>query len=261
MEENSAAIELGPLDNPQFRIAACQYDHWVPGAYTTNDSERSIQRLTNNGAGSGRQITELAPTDTGFGAWSFAASAFILETRLGICYGAFQEYFVRQHTFGNVPETTIGSVGTIALGTEYIVAMFVILAAQQWRHKIPVMMWACLAICVLSLCVRALQPKYISHLIFLQGVCFAIGGGGLYAPVSGYLPEWFSVRNGLARSIIFSGAGAGGMICPIAMNYLLEALGFRIRVGVWDSILGLHEASLAFDAFDCDPKPEPVNGD
>ncbi|KAG8782229.1 hypothetical protein FRC12_021053, partial [Ceratobasidium sp. 428] len=151
-----------------------------------------------------------------------------------------------QRTFGNASEAAIGSVGTIALAIEYFAAMFVILAAQQWRHRIPVIMWTCLGICCLSLVCASFATR-VWHLILLQGVGFGIGGGGVYAPIVVYLSEWFSVRKGLACAIIFCGAGAGGMIYPILVNFLLEGLGFRWALRVWAAyVLASGALSLIF---------------
>ncbi|CAE6364971.1 unnamed protein product [Rhizoctonia solani] len=197
----------------------------------------------------GAATSELLPVDVGFGAWSFVASAFLLDTIIwgfGFTYGVFQEYFIREKSFGDASEAALGAVGTVALGLQYCSALFVILVAQQWRHRVPLMMWICLGICVASL-LGASFTNQIWQLILIQGVCFGIGGGGLYAPVIVYLPEWFSARKGLAAAIIFGGAGAGGTIYPLATNYLLESLGFRWTLRIWAAFtLVLCTISLLF---------------
>ncbi|KEP47903.1 MFS monocarboxylate transporter [Rhizoctonia solani 123E] len=214
------------------------------------DASRSSFRDDSQGEISlGITASQLPPVDVGIGAWSFVASAFILDTIIwgfGFTYGVFQEYFIRQKTFGNASEAALGAVGTVALGLQYCSALFVILAAQQWRHRIPLMMWVCLGICVASLLCASFTNK-VWQLILLQGVCFGIGGGGLYAPVIVYLPEWFSVRKGLAAAIIFGGAGAGGTVYPLITNYLLESLGFRWTLRIWAAFtLVLCTISLIF---------------
>ncbi|QRV75714.1 major facilitator superfamily transporter [Ceratobasidium sp. AG-Ba] len=134
--------------------------------------------------------TPLPPVDRGIKAWSFIVGAFILETLvwgLGFSYGVFQEYHISNNTFNKVSEAAIGAVGTTTLAIGYFECLIVILAAQHWPDKI----W---------------------HLQLLQGICFGIGCGGLYAPVLIYLSEWFSI---------------GGAVFPVTINLLLERFGFR----------------------------------
>ncbi|KAG9095077.1 hypothetical protein FS749_011138 [Ceratobasidium sp. UAMH 11750] len=250
MDQNSSAIELGTLGSQHLSKSQLVDELTNDGmSRAANSSGVATYNFSGNDTATERQLVELAPMDKGFAAWSFVASAFILDTLVwgfGYTYGVFQEYFIRQRTFKDASEAAIGSVGTIALAIEYFAAMFVILAAQQWRHKIPVMMWTCLGICCLSL-VCASFATQIWHLIILQGVGFGIGGGGVYAPIVVYLSEWFSVRKGLACAIIFCGAGAGGMIYPILVNYLLEGLGFRWALRIWAAyVLASGSLSLIF---------------
>ncbi|KAF8667832.1 Major Facilitator Superfamily [Rhizoctonia solani] len=221
----------------------------APSDRTENISSSSFNNVSPEEISLGAARSELLPVDVGFGAWSFVASAFLLDTIIwgfGFTYGVFQEYFIRDKSFGDASEAALGAVGTVALGLQYCSALFVILAAQQWRHRIPLMMWTCLGICVASLLAASFTNK-IWQLILVQGVCFGIGGGGLYAPVIVYLPEWFSARKGLAAAIIFGGAGAGGTIYPLATNYLLENLGFRWTFRIWAAFtLVLCTISLLF---------------
>ncbi|CAE6452218.1 unnamed protein product [Rhizoctonia solani] len=211
MSEVSQEIELGTLGLTRSSKPGLTWRTNPALSDGTENTSRTSFRDVSQAENSLGVTLELPPVDVGFGAWSFVASAFLLDTIIwgfGFTYGVFQEYFIREKTFGNASEAALGAVGTTALGLQYCSALFVILAAQQWRHRV----W---------------------QLILLQGVCFGIGGGGLYAPVIVYLPEWFSVRKGLAAAIIFGGAGAGGTIYPLVTNYLLEGIGFRWTLRIW----------------------------
>ncbi|KAG9079273.1 hypothetical protein FRC06_007856, partial [Ceratobasidium sp. 370] len=80
----------------------------------------------------------LPPVDRGFKAWSFIASAFVIETLvwgLGFTYGVFQEYYISNRTFGNASEAAIGAVGTTTLAIGYFECLVIILAAQHWPDK------------------------------------------------------------------------------------------------------------------------------
>ncbi|KAF8601580.1 MFS general substrate transporter [Ceratobasidium sp. AG-I] len=181
----------------------------------------------------------LPPVDRGVKAWTFVAAAFALETLVwgfGFTYGVFQEYFLHQRTFGDASEAAIGAVGTVALAIEYFENLLVILVVQHWPDKTRLIMWSCLGLCCGSLALASFATK-IWHLILLQGVCFGIGGGALYAPVIVYLSEWFTTRRGLAGAIIFGGSGAGGAIFPIAINYLLSHVGFRWTLRIWAAFM------------------------
>ncbi|CAE6348735.1 unnamed protein product [Rhizoctonia solani] len=181
------------------RDSACSLGETLRNEPNDNDDPRT------------KSSDDLPPMDTGLEAWTFVASAFVLETLIwgfGFTYGIFQEYFTREKTFSDASEAALGAIGTLALGLEYVLAMLVILISQQWRYRV----W---------------------QIILLQGMCFGIGGGGLYAPVIVYLPEWFSARKGLAGAIIFGGAGIGGTLYPLAINYMLKELGFRWALRIW----------------------------
>ncbi|CAE7126103.1 unnamed protein product [Rhizoctonia solani] len=66
-------------------------------------------------------------------------------------YGVFQDYFIRNKTFGDASEAALGAVGTIYIAIEYASLLLLIPVAQQWRHKIPSIMWSCLCVCCISL--------------------------------------------------------------------------------------------------------------
>ncbi|ELU45213.1 MFS_1 domain-containing protein [Rhizoctonia solani AG-1 IA] len=163
-------------------------------------------------------LVSLPPMDKGFAAWSFVAGGFLIETFVwGFAsrYGVFQEYFLHNRTFGDASEAELGAIGTVALATQYFEPLFVNMIAMHWPHR--------------SAARELCNQGQVSHLILLQGIMFGIGGGGLYAPLS----EWFSVRRGLAASIIFGGSGAGGACFPVAVNLLLTNLGFRWTLRIW----------------------------
>ncbi|CAE6519486.1 unnamed protein product [Rhizoctonia solani] len=58
---------------------------------------------------------------------------------------------------------------------------------SQWRYRIPLIMWSCLGMCSISL----VCASFVTRLILAQGVCFGIGGGGLYALIVVYASTTF----------------------------------------------------------------------
>ncbi|KAH7335031.1 major facilitator superfamily domain-containing protein [Rhizoctonia solani] len=242
MTSNLNDVELGiTRENQSVSVSAAVVKVPTTASYDSSkqnsacSSQETLRDESNyNGDSQKKSFDDLPPMDSGIRAWTFVASSFILETLIwgfGFTYGVFQEYFTREKTFGDASEAALGAIGTVALGLEYILSMMVILMAQKWRYRIPLMIFA----------------TQVWQLILLQGVCFGVGGGGLYAPVIVYLPEWFSARKGLAAAIVFGGAGTGGALYPLALNYMLKELGFRWTLRIWAAyMLVLGALSLLF---------------
>ncbi|KAF8601582.1 MFS general substrate transporter [Ceratobasidium sp. AG-I] len=255
MELQQPDIPLQAFTPQASRQASQEYSTTLRGSVISGsqkDTGAIVQREDSRGRIASPEelaLPSLPPVDGGVQAWTFVAAAFVLETLVwgfGFTYGVFQEYFLHQRTFGDASEAAIGAVGTVALAIEYFEVLLVILVAQQWPDKTRLMMWSCLCICCGSLVLASFATK-VWHLILLQGICFGIGGGGLYAPVIIYLSEWFTTRRGLAGSIIFGGSGAGGALFPLAINYLLSHLGFRWTLRIWAAFMLVFGAlALAF---------------
>ncbi|CAE6428862.1 unnamed protein product, partial [Rhizoctonia solani] len=267
MDTTSENIELGALNNikPRSECRATTIRN-PPGPSTLDD------RFPHADFVLGTNASELPPVDTGFGAWSFVASAFVLDTLIwgfGLIYGVFQEYFIRNKTFGNSSEAALGAVGTISIAMEYASLMILIPVAQQWRHKIPLMMWICLCICCACLVGASFVTQVSKEwccaytlLITRRKIYLATNFGTrrLFRDccrgslrsndcLRAYcqLSEWFSARKGLATAIIWGGMGAGGAFYPLVVNYLLTRVGFRWTLRIWAIYMFLvSAASLCF---------------
>ncbi|CUA73150.1 hypothetical protein RSOLAG22IIIB_10590 [Rhizoctonia solani] len=243
MDTTSGNIELGALNGSKSRPDPAPIETRVSSGRSALNDETSRSDFV-----LGTNASELPPVDTGFGAWSFVVSAFALDTLIwgfGLTYGVFQDYFIRNKTFGNASEAALGAVGTISLAIEYASLLFLIIISQQWRHRIPLIMRTCLCVCCASLLCASFTTQ-VWQLIIVQGVCFGAGAGGLYAPIVVYLSEWFSARKGLATAIIFGGMGAGGALYPLAINYLLTKLGFRWTMRIWAAFMFTVSVSSLF---------------
>ena len=48
-----------------------------------------------------------------------------------------------------------------------------------------------------------------------------------YTPCCTLLFEWYYARRGMAMGIMYAGSGAGGVIYPLLVNYLLKTIGYR----------------------------------
>ncbi|KAF8690993.1 Major Facilitator Superfamily, partial [Rhizoctonia solani] len=232
MVSDVGAAELG-LSKTNTRHSSVRASTAVSDSSSARDSACSLgETLRNEPNGNDdlnrKSFDDLPPMDTGFAAWTFVAASFVLETLIwgfGFTYGIFQECFTREKTFMGASEAALGAIGTLALGLEQVLQLLgggrILILYNHTDSFNHVVLFGNL-LCQLG------RSKFRD-----EGMCFGIGGGGLYAPVIVYLPEWFSVRKGLAGAIIFGGAGIGGIFYPLALNYMLKGLGFRWTLRIW----------------------------
>ncbi|KAF8901161.1 major facilitator superfamily domain-containing protein [Gymnopilus junonius] len=168
----------------------------------------------------------------------FCVSACVFETFIwgwNNTYGIFQGS--SSPPFDNASPAAISIIGTASLGIQYMEIIVLIAFFQRYPEYAKPSMWICLFICVVSLIVSSFATQ-IWHLILLQGVIFGLSAGILYAPIVMWLSDWFVTRRGLAGGIIFGGSGVGGFVFPLAMGYLLNAVGFRWTLRIWALALG-----------------------
>ncbi len=78
---------------------------------------------------------------------------------------------------------------------------------------------------ILTALVTSSFATQVWHLIFTQGILYAIGGSFLYAPIMFYLDEWFIHRKGLAFGIMWAGVGSVGGKHPDRFTILTELVG------------------------------------
>lgn len=93
-----------------------------------------------------------------------------------------------------------------------------------------------LIICSLSMALSSFCNT-VPQLIGVQGVLFGCGGCIAYCPCTLYIDEWFDRRKGMAYGIVWSAAGAGGVILPLALQASLDSLGFRTTMRIWSGII------------------------
>ena len=67
----------------------------------------------------------------------------------------------------------------------------------------------------------------VTHLVLSQGIGFGIGGCIAYSPSILFMPDWFDKRRGWATGMLYCGATLGGTTFPLALNALLQSVGFR----------------------------------
>lgn len=92
-------------------------------------------------------------------------------------------------------------------------------------------------IVTLASMVGASFANNIAQLLGTQGILLGFGGSLLYFPVFIYVDEWFVKRRGLAYGVLIAGDGAGGVIIPLIMEWILNAWGFRTALRAWAIVL------------------------
>ncbi|KAG8935189.1 hypothetical protein FRC01_007422 [Tulasnella sp. 417] len=171
----------------------------------------------------------LPPIDTGFDAYAYLVSAWMLELLVWsfpFSYGVFLNYYITVLFPPDDPQLNLlPVVGTLSSGIIYIGFLGLLL-------------------CVLGLVGAGFATRPV-HLVVTQGVIYSIGGNLLYFPVLTYLMEWFSVKRGLANGILFTGTGLGGVVVPFITEVLLRRYGHKITFFILAAIFG----GLALPAF------------
>ncbi|PON27771.1 hypothetical protein TGAM01_v203538 [Trichoderma gamsii] len=207
-------------------------------ADTLNHDEQELDVLgaSSEPQGSSAEFS-LPPVDTGAAAWLFLAACWGVEALtfgFGFSFGVFQDYYSSHAPFDG--SGGIAAIGTTTTGIMYIGTPFVValcrLYPRQARWFTPVgLVIASLALALSSFCTT------VPQLIVTQGILYGVGSCFAYCPCTLYIDEWFVRRKGLAYGIVWSAAGAGGVILPLVLQALLDSLGFQNAVRVAAGIL------------------------
>ncbi|KZP33374.1 MFS general substrate transporter [Athelia psychrophila] len=176
-----------------------------------------------------RNESILAPVDGGFGAWSFLAAAFLVETIVWgfpSAFGVFLAEYLKNPVYLSQPGATsllplIGSLSTGIIYCSGVVIYPFTSRYPQWRRTLILVGGF---ICFASL-FGASYATTVNQLVALQGVLYAIGGSLLYAPCLCYVSEWFVKKQGLANGVLSAGTAVGGLILPFIIPRLVAVHG------------------------------------
>ncbi|KAJ7601155.1 MFS general substrate transporter [Mycena floridula] len=178
-----------------------------------------------------RNESSLAPVDGGFGAWSFLAAAFIVESVIWgypTAFGIFLDAYLKDATFASQKHATIllPLIGNVATGLMYCSGVALNPILVRYPNIRGPLSWVGSVISLGSLFAASYTTKIV-NLIVLQGVLYAFGGSFVYGSCISYLPEWFIHRRGLANGVIFAGTGVGGLVLPLIVPPLINAYGIQ----------------------------------
>ncbi|KAG8942204.1 hypothetical protein FRC00_011939, partial [Tulasnella sp. 408] len=151
---------------------------------TSNWDHRLIEAEVPNTA------VSLPPVDTGFDAYAYLASAWILELLVWsfpFSYGVFLNYYTTVLFPPDDPQLNLlPVVGTLSSGIIYIASVVILPLIIQYPGHMRRVSFVGLLLCVLGLVGAGFSTRP-AHLVVTQGVIYSIGGNLLYFPVLTYL--------------------------------------------------------------------------
>ncbi|KAJ3548415.1 hypothetical protein NM208_g1014 [Fusarium decemcellulare] len=215
----------------------------------TEDTSQSVQQRhtpdnTSETQAQGPEFS-LPPADTGKQAWLFLAACWVVEAvtfGFGFSFGVFQDYYTHHEPFagsGGIAAIGTTTTGIMYIGTPFVVALCRLFPRQARWFTLLGLFIAALALAMSSFCTT------VPQLIITQGIMYGIGGCVAYCPCTPYIDEWFVRRKGLAYGIVWSAAGAGGVVLPVVLESLLNNYGFQTAARICAGILFVSSAPLA----------------
>ncbi|EJC98140.1 MFS general substrate transporter [Fomitiporia mediterranea MF3/22] len=177
-----------------------------------------------------RNVSELAPTDGGYKAWSFLAASFVVEAvvwAFPTSFGVLLSAYLHDAKLASQSKASeiLPLVGTFSSGIMYCSgSTFIYPFLHRYPKQRRTCVYAGLLLCFASLFGASYATK-VRDLLILQGLLYAIGGSLLYAPCISYMSEWFVRKRGLANGIMFAGTAVGGLFLPLIMPLLVNSYG------------------------------------
>ncbi|KAL1658808.1 major facilitator superfamily domain-containing protein [Schizophyllum commune] len=190
-------------------------------------------------------VSQLPPVDKGFGAWSFLAAAFMVETiawAFSTAYGTLLYAYMEDPNFGSQPHATalLALIGPIGSGIMYCLCPALNPILYRYPRAARPIVWTGTAICFVSLFASS-YARTVVQLVALQGVLYSIGGTMVYVPTIFYMSQWFVERRGIANGVMMAGTSLGGVLLPLVLPPLLARVGLggtlRIFAGVTTAAL------------------------
>lgn len=250
---SSADVEKGALDTPDSSdgtpTSICPLAEHTIGAHdavaaptldNTRSSDKGSCPCSRSAANEDRPsgIDPTAPIkDRGWGAWKFVIASAATEFMIWGAswgYGSFQEYHQQNsHSpFHQASLTATSSVGTTLLAGQHFVTLLTFGLYTMFPPLVKTFTYICVIGSSLSLLIASFSDS-IALLIVFQGLVYGMFSGNVFLAVILWLPNWWDERRGFATSIIFSGAGIGGIVWPIIFSQTLQRIGFRWTLRSW----------------------------
>ncbi|KAK9708761.1 hypothetical protein K7432_009443 [Basidiobolus ranarum] len=174
-----------------------------------------------------KRVDELdKPPDGGYG-WFVVLACFLVHfSILGTCFtwGIFQRYYVESMIFGETSNAVISFVGTIGVSCLDLWGLVTGSICEKLGYRRT--MFVGVILLSASFIIASFSTQ-IWHLFLTQGFMYSVGGGLLYFPPLGAVPQWFQKHRGLALGLGISGSGIGGLVYNPLAQFLLVKVGIR----------------------------------
>ncbi|KAF7855424.1 hypothetical protein EAF04_010167 [Stromatinia cepivora] len=165
-----------------------------------------------------------------FNSWGFANS-----------YGIFQQYYTISL---NRPESDIAWIGSVQVFLLFFVGVIGGRASDagyfHFVFRVGVFLQL-LGVFMTSLC-ESYWQVFLAH-----AVCVGLGNGLTFCPALSVLSTYFARNRALAVGLAAAGAASGGLVYPVAVNFLLGEVGFPWTLRIVGFImLAAHIPSILF---------------
>ncbi|KAL7269482.1 hypothetical protein RUND412_007855 [Rhizina undulata] len=220
---NPSAIFKEPAEPPEREFSELEAQLTLPGLI---DEEHG-----NNNEVDVEEIPDDAYPEGGLRAWLVVIGSWlVLTSSFGIMntMGTFQAYIA----LDQLKDYTQGEIGWIF--SVYVFLSFFLAIQIGPLFDILGPTWLLLSgstIYVAMFMILSICKEYYAFMLTF-GILGGLGTCLLFTPAISVIGHWFRVRRGLATGFGTTGGGFGGIIFPLAINYLIPQIGFAWTVRV-----------------------------
>ncbi|KAF9999164.1 hypothetical protein BGZ79_007211 [Entomortierella chlamydospora] len=194
-----------------------------------SDDEKPEYMIDNDdmeGIAVAREPDAMTFPDGGFG-WFVVLGAFVIQFccwGFSFCWGVYQEYYVKNHTFPGAELSQISWCGGIASGSIFITTPFQgrMVTIFGLRKVVAAGIILSGAGMILASFATSLWQLYLT-----QGLMYGLGAGmALFTSVA--IPvQWFEKKRGLASGITVAGSGIGGATLAPLNRLMISKIGYQ----------------------------------
>lgn len=137
-------------------------------------------------------------------------------------WGVFQTYYSAV-MLPNTSSSTISWIGSVQNTLAFCIGVVSGRLADAGYFY-----WMCylgISLQVLGVLMTSFAKTYV-QILLSQGLCFGLGGGLAFTPMTALLSTYFQKKNGMVMALTAAGSTTGGLIFPVIARQLLPKIGF-----------------------------------
>ncbi|WVQ78583.1 hypothetical protein IAT38_000669 [Cryptococcus sp. DSM 104549] len=176
------------------------------------------------------------PPEGGREAWSVVISAFlVLFSIFGFVtsFGQLKVYYLANQ-LSEYSQSDVAWIGTVQTFMTFAGSIF--MGRYFDSHGARLLTITATILSFGALVGLAFCKEY--YQFFLAHLLFGFSGTVIYSPATAIAGHWFMRRRSTAVGIVVCGAGAGGVVYPVALKKLFEQLSFRDSILIIAGISG-----------------------